>query len=355
MTLTEVLIASSLAALILLSLAVATGNIFDAYDTGKGRITVTRDAATCLDQIMHTIRQAKAASLPRTHALLLTDFKDVDRLYEWSGTPGDPLTFKVGLAAPLDLLPDVSDFSITILNENVDEETTTSNSSQLLYFDSYPVLEYWLLRELWDGRKLGAIFRLPMDASVDAIQLTDVGLVLGCRSFHTEDLRISLYECYSEDYPRPCGSPVASIVIDNLEIPSATWDGDAGMWYLYWNTYSLGSSFWIYPNRFYILLLETVGPGAACYARVRETMSGSGPDNGQMYLQSDDGGATWWPDPGTPEMSSHDMPIDLTGTTFYPSVQNVSREAEVEVTLSTVRNGETLTFTRREGLRGGVK
>jgi hypothetical protein len=354
MTLTEVLISSSLAALVLLSLAAATGNIFDAYETGKGQITAHRDAATCLDKIMQTIREAEAASLPRTNALALTDSKGVNRVYEWSGTPGDPLTFKIGLAAPLDLLHDVSDFTITILNENVDVENTVSAGGQLLYFDNYPAAEYWLIRELWVGRKLGVIFRLPMDSSVDAIQLTDVGLVLGCRFFHTDDLKISLYECYSRDYPRPCGNAIASIVIDNSEIPWAD-DAGGGQWWLYWNTYSLGSTFWIYPNRFYILLLETVGPGAACYVRVREIENGPGPDNGLRYIQTDDGGTTWWPTPGTQEMRDHDMPIDLNGDVHSPIVQNISREAVVEITLTTVRNGETVSITRQEGLRGGAQ
>ncbi|MBU0754418.1 MAG: hypothetical protein KJ645_04720 [Planctomycetes bacterium] len=354
MTLVEVLIAGTMGGLVLLSLAATTGNIFDAYGTGKGQITASRDLASCLDRIMSAVREADTATQPRTHALMLVDPAGEQTLIEWSGISGDPLTWKINSDPALDLLADVEDYSFTIQSENVEREATTSTSGQLIYFDHYSE-EEWSAVELDSGDLIGIEFSLPMDVPAETIQLETVGLRLGRKISQTADLRIWLYESIANEVPRPFGSGMARIDIGNADIPWAESAG-YGNYYLYWETYSLGEQFWILPNRRYILMLEGKGPAASCFVRVRVwDGGGDGPDNGIYYLRSTNGGASWYPNIGDSLITKRDVPIDLSGTTYSLADQTVSLAESVTIALTLKRESETLTLTRTEYLRGGAQ
>lgn len=354
MTLMEVLIAGTMGGLILLSLAATTSHVFDAYKFGKGKLTTNRDTAFCVDWMLQFVREAETASQPRTHALLLTNNAGRQTLFEWSGTAGDPLTWKNDTNPTLDLLAGVNDFSFTIQTQSVEQEATVASSEQLVYFDSYTEPETWISVELDAGDLIGIVFTVPRNTPIETIQLTDVGLVLGCEWWHYSDLRIGLYEAYSYDVPRPYGNCITSQDIDNSLIPWAD-DAGGGEYWLYWETYSLGDTFWIYPNRPYILMLEGVGPNPTCFVRVRAYAGTSpGPDNGIRCMLSSDGGVNWYPVLGSALMDERDVPIDLNGAVHTWNRQTVSQDVSVQISLTIERNGETHTLNRKESLRGGT-
>ena len=350
-TLTELLIASVLSAVLLMSLAAATGGIFDSLNTGLGEMSRSRDAGRGLEVMAATVREAEDAVSSGSHGLQLTDPVGHVTLYDWSGTPGDPLTVQEDGGAVLPLVERVRDFSFTVHTEDVSEEGTASSHEELLNFDHYPDKEYWHDMRLSSGRVYGLAFVLEADVPVERVTLTRVQVRIGAENDDYGSLRIRLMEARTMDQPYPVGDVIASKDYPWWDIPPL--DYSKMGFYLYFEDFDLDSSFVVIPNRPYLLLFECADSEPAGWLRMRECLDGSGPDNGIRAVVSDDDGATWEPDPGSEEMDTWDYPVILEGDVISMEESTVTKKKSVDLVLSVERNGHTLVLEARALLLGG--
>ena len=348
-TLAELLIASVLGAVLLLALSAATGGVFDSMDTGLGEMNRSRDAGRALEVMAAAVRQAEDAAASGGYGLLLTDPSGHTTLYDWSGTPGDPLTVQEDGGAVLPLVEGVRNFSFTVNTETVTEEGTASSSEELLNFDHYPASygEDWRWMRLEPGNVFGIAFTVPADTPVERITLTRVQVRIGAKKDDYGGLRISLKEARTMDHPYPVGDVVASKDYPWWEIPLVDW------YYLSFEEFDLDASFEVLPNRPYLLLFECADSDPTGWLRMRECDTEPGPDNGIRAVVSDDGGATWEPDPGSPELDTWDYPVILDGAVVTTVENTVTKKRSVNLVLAVVRGGHTLVLERKARLLGG--
>jgi len=364
MTLIEVLLAGTLSALILMSLAAATGNVFDIYKQGKTELSLNRDLAYSLDGILRSIRRSNSATAISTHSILLEDPSGQQHTYSWSGTVGDPLTLKADSGPVLPYMGGVKEFSYSLNNVETVVEETTIVSQELFRFDHYKGAEYWDWGYLGSQDLYGIEFSVPSDTTVDRIELTTIYLRMGkYDSGDTGDLKIALLDTHTMDRAGPFGGIIAEKIFANSSLPWLWWDGAA------WNAdfigFSLAPEFTVFPNHRYCLLFRTVGPGDAGYLRFRRLVnpkSASAADlyNGIRAYVTRDLGSTWGTqlvDNGSDlyALNSQDIPSILYGDMISINKKTVKKVGSIDFTITLEKDGEELSFTGREHLQDGIE
>ena len=296
MTLAEVLIAGTLSAILLFSLSTAAGDAAKLYRTGTQAMGMSRDFALSLNSLMRTIRRSEDAVLAGGHGISLRAPSGQVVFYDWSGTPGDPLIMKIGAGPALPLIEGLNGLSFQVNTKDIKTINPSATDGQLLYFEHYADPEDWITLPLGTSDVYGIAFTISSAAPVEKITLDQVKIRIGAKNTDFGGLRIRLLETRASGVPTPVGPPIASKDYPWWDIPLAEWGGM--QWLFYWATYALDPAFVIYPNRHYLLLIQSTGPGAAGMIRLRELLSDPGPDNGIRAIVSHDGGMTWQPDPG---------------------------------------------------------
>lgn len=352
MTFVEVLITGTFGALLLLSLAAATGNVLDSYSVSLTEIELSRDLATCMDTISKAVRNASQATVPNANRISLTDANGDALAFGWSGTPGDPLVMRVAGTDDYDLVSSVQDFTVTLNNINRDNNTNVEAAEEtFISFDHY-TYEDWHVKEIGPDDWRGAEFVISTDEEVEEIILTQVGTRLGKTGSYSGNMQVVLTEARAYDHPIPIKPVIATLNVPNADIINADWGGE---WWLYWMTIDLTDDFVVYPNRQYCMYFKgTSASNKACMIRVREwDGSGSGPDNGIRMHRTTDAGATWWPTQNESSMDLYDIPFELTGKMVTRTAQAQAYAHSIDITITMKRNQDTQTLKRREQLRGG--
>jgi hypothetical protein len=376
MTLVELLVAGTLSALVLMSLAAATTTVFDTYRGGKTEIELKRDLALSMGEVASTVRCAKIATSKTASSLMLEDPSGEQVTYAWSGTAGDPLTVQVDAGAVLPLIGGVNSFSYQLNNVEVEEIQEIPVNTKLLEFDQYGGSQYWEFSLLdFGGNIFGVEFEIPASTAVERVELTSVQFRLGrYNSGQTGDLKIALLDTRTVDKAGPFGSIIAERTYGNATLPWLWWDGSR--WCADFFTFTLGTDFVCYPNRRYCLLVRSVGPGEAGYIRTRRLANPAGAstadlNNGIRPFVTLDFGANWYTnselldtgqDPDELDINltlrekmAEDIPVILYGDVITLDRTTIQETGSVDITITLQRNGEEISLTSREHLRGSIE
>ena len=353
MTLVEVLVAGTMGALLLMSMAAALGNVFDSYAAGMGESERCRKASSCLDAIRKSIRRAESASSASAYSNRLTDPEGQSISYAWSGTAGDPLTEQIDAGSPVTLVESVKVLSFSIIQGDISETSTSFTNEELIYFNSYSVDEDRSTFYISEEDIYGIEFVVPKSETIEKINLTRLDLRVGRNHSQYEDLVLVLSESYAANKPRPFPLVLSSQVIPNNEIPYAVWDHYEG-WLFYYASFDLDSGFSIYPNRHYCFALKSDGSSVSCMGRIWWLEDDPGPDNGIRGIYSNDMGLSWKPTQSSGLEHMVDMPFRLFGDIITTEETTTTADTSVDVKLSIEQGGEELSFSCREFLKGGI-
>ena len=352
MTLVEVLIASIIGALLLTTLASASGVFLDFYSTGLNEQDLALSHHIALDRLLSAITTAGSVTVESTTSLL----RDVptggsDRFW-WSGVAGEPLNLIRDGGDPIPFVDGVTSLCFSANTVDVVEQSLETVSEEILNFDFFEgEAQEWEDLTLADGCMYGFTFNVVYTHEVEKMELTSIDMKIGKIAGQGTDLRVSLYEGQNEERPRVWGDPIVSHEVLNSDIPLA--DDSGGSLVIDWMTIALPADFIVQPNRFYCLMFETVGGGEAGIVRVAHITGGTGPINEKVWLGTDDGGASWDPPLKTQEYRQRDVPIRIQSEVTLILRSAVTKVESVDVTLGLQLGEITIEGTGRADVRGG--
>lgn len=375
MTLVELLVASTLSALVLMSLAAATTTVFDTYKGSTTEIELKRDFSFSMSEVLKTVRRSESATSKSANSVMLQKPSGEQVTYAWSGAAGDPLTMQIDAGAALPLIGGVNGFTYQLNDIDIVQVQENAVNTKILDFDYYSTSQYWDFGLLDSSSIFGVEFEIPASTAVERVELTSVQLRMGkYNAMQSGDLKIALLDTRTEDKAGPFGGVIAERIFANGTLPWLWWDGSK--WCADFYTFALGSDFVCYPNRRYCLLVRTVDAADAGYIRTRRlAFPSSAPladrDNGIRPYVTFDFGSYWYTNNelldlgnnadelddslSTSEKSGEDIPIILYGDVVTQVETTVQKTGSVDITVTLEKNGEELTLTSREHLRGGIK
>ena len=355
LTLLEILIASSMGAFLMTSLAVATGVFLDSYSTGLDDQDLTLAHHLAMERILRAVNMASEADMESVHEMTLTFPDGGTERFSWSGTQGDSLLIEKdgGPAYPLVDGVDSLNFNGNMVDVQQDEFET--EHAGLLSFDLYG--GYNETREdrlISEGCIEGVTFRIPYEEAVEKIELTSMKIRLGKENAqHWAHLKISLLEGITEYYPRPWGDDLAEVLVMTFDIPPVSYPN--GQREVDWFTVDLtDEGFIILPNRFYTMLFQSSnGQGQVGFLRLSKVNQGHGPLNNMTWMGSTDGGSTWDPPTSGQTYKDRDVPLVLEGDVFNVVTNSVPRVGSIDVGFG-LSLGESEEYgTGKAWLRGG--
>lgn len=314
-TLIEVLLVAVTGGFLLTSLSVASGLFLTSYSATMDNQDLTLAHHIAMERVLRTVTAAEEIELPSSTTLTAMMPDGGTEQFTWSGTGGDPMyLYRDDLdgVAFVDGVTNLS-FAATMANSYIEEPQTVTE--EILSFSSYSgYSQDWDDYTLGTTCQYGLTFKVPYDVAVEQIVLTRIEVLIAKLPTQTEDMNIILMEGLNEELPRPWGDVLATVEIDNADITNAYWDGDE--WVIGWSTFDLPEDFIILANRWYCLLFETAGAQEAATLRVAEINGSSGPENGMVFVGTDDGGASWDPPLSGNEKYLRDVPVSLTGDVY---------------------------------------
>jgi hypothetical protein len=345
--------AGVLSAVLLTTLSLASGMFLDSYATGIKGQNLSLDHHMVRTRIAESIAEASEVQVISESSISVTFPAGGTESYSWSGTPGDPAYLAIDGGNAIVLADGVTILSFSPELKNGFEETTDVMSGEIVSFETFGgSCRAWEDLAIGSDDLHGLCFEAAADERVGRVVLTSVSVRLARLAGQINHLHISLREGFSEEEPRPWGIDLAVHVVNNIDIPAASYLPGGGV-EIGWTTIPLPEVFEIQPNRFYCLLFGSEsGGGEAGTLRVDTIVSGTGPSNGMSYLGSGDGGASWNPALDAVEFSLKDVPVHLDGdfhiTTAVPFVYVDS----VDLTLGMELGDKNLQRSCRARVRG---
>jgi hypothetical protein len=244
------------------------------------------DAAQMINEIAADLRFATVIVEQSAYVL---DFTVADRdgdgaaerfRYQWSGTPGDPLTRSRNNGTAVTVLDDVKQFSVTPVLESESNtlQTYVTSAEQLLVGNTNT--QTGVARDItataYSAQQVNpATFAsVPSNATCwNATRIDFVGLKIGT---YTETLLVQLRRA-GDPYNGP-----TSNVLGQVSIPEASLTATLG-----WNTATFASPITGLPlHRRFNIVLAGVGSGAAIRLLANDTAASG-------VLESSDAGASW--------------------------------------------------------------
>jgi prepilin-type N-terminal cleavage/methylation domain-containing protein len=353
-TLIELLTASAIGAMLLTTLAVATGGFLDNFSSTLDEQDLALAHHIALERMLTSITMASEVDVQNSMSIQATFPDGGTETFAWSGSPGDPLTLSRDGGDENPLADGMVNLNFVPNTTNVIEESFEVLNEQLFCFEGYSSYTYvWEDMVLADGAVHGLTLMIPYVAEVEQMILQSMDVRIGKLAGQGAAIKISLYEGQSEERPRVWDEAIATHIVPNYDIPEATYSGTDLV--IDWMTVDLPESFAIQPNRFYCILFESEGVvgGEAGYLRVANIPGGTGPINSMAYMGSTDGGSTWYPTLQTQEYRQKDVPLRLNGEVTI-KIRTISPRVEsVDVTLGLIVGHSNVTGKGRAYVRGG--
>ncbi len=352
MTLLEVLLASSLSALLLMALSVSSGVAVEFYSNSADGQDLNLSHNLAMGRITKAIGSSSSVEIESATSLLCAYPDGGTEQYVWSGAAGDPLWLSKDGEGANELVDGVVELEFTANMAAGYEESVNVENRDLLTFDDFGAdPQEWEDLVLDGSNQHGLCFIYSSPEQVERILLTTLLVRIGRTEEQSGNLSIALMEGFSEEDPRPWGSVLASHLVESFEIPDAAFPGEE--MFIDWMSISLPETFLIQPNRYYCLLFTSDSGDETAYLRVASILSGNGPDNGMAYVGTQNGGQTWDPAPGSGDYADKDVPIDLDGTAYINVRTPIEYNESVDVELSLVLGNRAASGSQRASVRGG--
>jgi len=352
LTLVEILFASAIGAVLLMSLALASGFFVDSYSAGLDEQDLALSHHIALDRILSAITTAGTVTVESATSLLRDAAAGGTDRFVWSGNPGDSLNLIRDGGDAVPFVDGVTNLCFTANTVDVVEESRETVTEEILNFDFFEgETQEWEDLTLAEGCMYGFTFNVVYTHEVEKMELTSMDVKIGKIAGQGGDLRVSLYEGQNEERPRVWGDPIISHEVLNSDIPLA--DGSGESLIIDWMTIALPEEFIVQPNRFYCLMFEPVGSAEGGIVRVAHITGGTGPINQMAWLGTDDGGASWEPVLKTQEYRQRDVPIRIQSEVTLILRSAVTKVESVDVTLGLRLGDVTIEGTGRADVRGG--
>lgn len=276
--------------------------------------SVTIDGYHTAEQIAGELLCAQSFTL-RTSTAVEFNVADRDPLlnpgselirYEWSGTPGDPLTRQYNSGPIVEIAEDVHEFDLTYgvkteTETTIKEGTTWSDEIELAYFDGWPgITPTPEPRGINSAYWVSQYFQIPPQEGATELDITLAKAWLRRGSTPPASIIVGVHRSKGdgslEPDPTPIGTP-ATIPGTDLE-----------------------TSFLQIPATFSNVTISDISRtdyclvirgGDAVAAWVDVYYAKSPPDNGTVLRWTEDGGASW--DPRSSEFNKRDLRFSVWG------------------------------------------
>ncbi len=227
--------------------------------------------------------------------------------YEWSGTPGDPLTRKYNAQAPMTMVEDVYeyqvDYMIRTLSDTTIQEVVQTSNEELAYF------------LVWDGVAgnptesavtatdwVSQYFTITVPEGATELTITKAQFLLHKDFGGTPaDVIVSVHAAMGDGSYTPQATPIGpTATINGADVPATSDWTDADF---------SGLTITDLGQTEYCLVLKSVSTVMVWYAQL---YAKSGPANGTVERWTDDSGASW--DPRNNQLNQQDLRFHLYGT-----------------------------------------
>jgi len=134
-TLIELMVVVAILSLIILGLVAFFSGGIRSWISGQYQLQAQREARSSLDRMVKEIREGDLLDdSSDSHSIIIhyNVLSKADRIYSWSGNPGDSLTQKIGAGSPAPFLDNVHSLTFIYLDRNGIEMTNPSNASNIL-------------------------------------------------------------------------------------------------------------------------------------------------------------------------------------------------------------------------------
>ena len=251
--------------------------------------------------------------------------------YEWSGTPGDPLTREYNVAEAVTVAEDVHeyqlDYVIRTVSETIVELVEQTSDAELAYFEGWDgVLGEPKDRRLLASEWVSQYFTITVPQGATELTITRATLVLHKDLSGTPpDVTVGIHPVKGDGSYEPEATPVGP----TATIPAFALQVD----YTWTNAMFSGLTITDLGQTEYCLVVKgtTTVPVWLQYKYAK-----SAPANGIVQRWTTDSGASW--DPRTNELNQQDILFRLYGTyTFEPQEQETTIDRDfltsIDVTL----------------------
>ena len=175
MTLVEVLFASAIGAVLLTSLALASGLFVDSYSAGLDEQDLALSHHIALERILSAITTAGTVTVESSTSLLRNVPAGGSDRFTWSGTAGDSLNLIRDDGDAIPFVDGVTGLCFSANTVNVVEESLDTSSEQILSFDFFDgETQEWEDLALAAGCMYGFTFNVIYTHEVEKMELTSI-------------------------------------------------------------------------------------------------------------------------------------------------------------------------------------
>ncbi len=242
-------------------------------------------AAQVADQITTELQYATAIN---SYTANVIEFRVADRdgndvpetiRYEWSGTPGDPLTRQYNSAAPVTMLDDVYEFNLAYDLTTTTTETPQGNESAETLLTSYHSDYYQDGRDVKSDRWRGQYFLPSLPADAVSWKVTRVRFYAAVKGYATGQCKVRLQLPTAGEVP-------SAVVLEEKTLLEST----LNPYYFTLQEFDFSNVTGLSPAQGLCLVLKWISGNEACQILIRES---GVPAASAGFMRSDNQGVAW--------------------------------------------------------------
>ena len=237
--------------------------------------------------------------------------------YEWSGTPGDPLTRQYDGGTPVTIVEAAQEFALTyttriVTTTEATNEVTVSNEVLFATFDGWPgnpgTIGYFVVSPVEWAAEFFEVDQVVLPPTTSAVTITRAKVKLKTGTSGST-VSVGIHRSKGGGNPEPRSAPLGTPVVAIAPVPPSQWVEvsftDVILWQL---------------NKEFVIVVKGTGSGSVDVEK--RNWSGAPKDTARM-IWTLNGGASW--DPKKNSQDDTDMPFAVWGT--YETTETVTTQA----------------------------